>query len=211
MPGRRGRPAADRAKVRIELARQVLNAAEEAILTARFADLSIDQLTRQAGISRSKFYVYFQDKDDLVQAWFADVWNQVHHAQADWWALNADSTRDDLRRALDRIVRTYRPHATLMAAVHDQALHNPAIRDQVDQVIAGNVAGLAEHIRTGQRRGFVDPGLLPTETAAWLTWMAERTQHALDPTIGEHDLDRHTDTYTDIVWQTLYAPARAMT
>ncbi|HEY1973845.1 MAG TPA: helix-turn-helix domain-containing protein, partial [Pseudonocardia sp.] len=83
MPGRRGRPAADRAKVRIELARQVLNAAEEAILTARFADLSIDQLTRQAGISRSKFYVYFQDKDDLVQAWFADVWNQVHHAQAD--------------------------------------------------------------------------------------------------------------------------------
>lgn len=209
MPGRRGRPAADRVKVRIELARQILTAAEEAIRTARFADLSIEELTRQAGISRSKFYVYFQDKDDLVRAWFADVWNQVHHAQADWWALDAGSTRDDLRRALAGIVHTYRPHATLMAAVHDQSLHNLAIRAEVDEVVARNVAGLAEHIRNGQRHGFVDPGLLPGETAAWLTWMAERTQHALGGDLDDQDLRRHTDTYTDIVWQTLYAPARA--
>jgi AcrR family transcriptional regulator len=206
MPGRRGRPAADRSKLRVELAHQILTAAEEAIRTARFADLSIDQLTRQAGISRSKFYVYFQDKDDLVRAWFAAVWSQIHHAQKDWWALGADFTRDDLRRALTRLVRAYRPHATLMAAVHDQALHNPVIRAEVDTVIDRNVAGLAEHIRAGQAGGFVDPAIRPVETAEWLTWMAERTQHALGSDIDQPTLQRHADTYTDIVWQTLYAP-----
>jgi AcrR family transcriptional regulator len=208
MPGRRGRPAADRSKARVELAHQILTAAEEAILSARFADLSIDQLTRQAGISRSKFYVYFQDKDDLVRAWFSDIWSQIHQAQSDWWTLDAESTRDDLRRALTRLVQAYRPHATLMAAVHDQALHNPTIRSEVDAVIQRNVSGLAVHIRAGQNAGFVDRHVDPDETAAWLTWMAERTQHALDPDLDEHTLQRHTDTYTDIVWQTLYAPTR---
>lgn len=205
MPGRRGRPAADRAKVRVELAQQVLTAAEDAILSARFADLSIDQLTRLAGISRSKFYVYFQDKDDLVQAWFAHVWNDIHRAQADWWALDAHSTRADLHSALASLVQAYRPHAILMAAVHDQALHNPTIRAEVDAVIQRNVTGLAAHIRAGQDGGFIDPDIRPDETAAWLTWMAERTQHALRPDLDEPTLDRHTTTYTDIVWQTLYA------
>ena len=205
MPGHRGRPAADRGKVRAELARKALTAAEEAIATARFADLSIEQLTRQAGISRSKFYVYFQDKDDLIRAWFDDVWDEVYASHRDWWQLGHTASKDDLRTALANVVESYRPHATLMAAVYDQALHNSAIRSEVEATIERNIAGLAKHIRRGQHEGFIKTDLLPRETAAWLTWMAERTQHALEPDMDQQTLRRHVDTYTDIVWNSLYS------
>jgi AcrR family transcriptional regulator len=201
---RRGRPAADRAQVRAELSRTVLLAAEHDIVTGRFAELSIEQLTSQAGISRSKFYVYFQDKDDLIRAWFTAVWTEISVAQRTWWALDETASQTDLRAALARIVEAYSPHRTLMAAVYDQALHSRVIREEVDRVIKDNTTRLAKHIRDGQRDGYIDPELLPPETAAWLTWMAERTQHALGPS---DDLERHIDTYTDIVWHTLYAKA----
>jgi TetR/AcrR family transcriptional regulator, ethionamide resistance regulator len=203
--GKRGRPATDRLKVRSDLAQQILAAAESDVVSGRFADLSIEQLTRQAGISRSKFYVYFQDKDDLIRAFFSAVWTQTHQAQHTWWRLDDTATQADLRAALAEIVHAYAPYRVLMAAVYDQALHSQSIRDEVDRVIADNTSRLAKHIRDGQRGGYVATGLLPTETAAWLTWMAERTQHALEP--GE-DPERHIDTYTDIVWHTLYAEPR---
>jgi TetR/AcrR family transcriptional regulator, ethionamide resistance regulator len=202
MAGKRGRPAADRAAVRAELGRQILLAAEMQIASGQFADLSIEQLTSQAGISRSKFYVYFQDKDDLIRAWFSAVWVETYAAQQAWWHLDANATQADLREALGAIVTAYSPHRTMMAAVYDQALHSQAVRDEVDRVINENTARLAKHIREGQRAGTIDDRLLATETAAWLTWMAERTQHALDP---DEDLERHIDAYTDIVWHTLYA------
>jgi TetR/AcrR family transcriptional regulator, ethionamide resistance regulator len=208
MAGRRGRPAADRTRVRAELARQVLLAADREIATGEFADLSIERLTGAAGISRSKFYVYFQDKDDLIRAWFSEVRTEINALKDAWWALDAESTRDDLHEVITGIVTAYQPHRTLMAAVYDQALHNPAIREEVDALIEENTAQLAKHIRRGQREGFVDDGLLPNETAAWLTWMAERTQHALEPGASGKNLDRHIGTYTEIVWSTLYAPGR---
>jgi len=205
MAGKRGRPAADRAKVRSDLAEQVLSAASSDILTGRFADLSIEQLTRQAGISRSKFYVYFQDKDDLIRAFFSAVWGETKAAQDAWWRLDGTATQDDLRAALTGIVRTYQPYRALMAAVYDHALHSQAIRVEVDRVISENIAQLAKHIRAGQRAGYVASALLPVETAAWLTWMAERTQHALPP---DEDPAPHIGAYTDIVWHTLYAEPR---
>jgi TetR/AcrR family transcriptional regulator, ethionamide resistance regulator len=199
---RRGRPAADRGGVRSDLARQILAAAEDDIATGRFADLSIEHLTRQAGISRSKFYVYFQDKDDLIRAFFSAVSAETARAQEAWWRLGGTATQTDLRQVLADLVHTYSPHRHLMGVVYDHALHSDIIRAEVDDAINQTTTRLARHIRDGQRVGFIARELLPTETAAWLTWMAERTQHALGP---DADIDTQIDTYTDIVWHTLYA------
>ena len=69
-----------------------------------------------------------------------------------------------------------------------------------------NVGGLRHHIREGQKAGFVDPKLLPQETAEWLAWMAERGIHQLIRTAKGKQLERLVDAYADIVWNTLYAP-----
>ena len=68
------------------------------------------------------------------------------------------------------------PNAKVMAVVYDLALHDSGIRQDIDELIATLTQAMAKHIRAGQRAGFVDTGLLPNETASWLTWMAEHTQ-----------------------------------
>jgi AcrR family transcriptional regulator len=185
----------------------VLEAAEDAIESGRFADLSVEGLAKRAGISRSKFYVYFQDRDDLIREWFSEVRASLEEAQEPWWELDETATKDDLRGVLADTVAAYQPFSTLMAAVYDEALYNPVIREEVDIVIEESTSRLAKHIRRGQREGFIQAALLPTETAAWLTWMAERTQHGMEPRPGRRLLDRHIDTYTEIVWSSLYAGA----
>jgi TetR/AcrR family transcriptional regulator, ethionamide resistance regulator len=56
-----------------------------------------------------------------------------------------------------------------------------------------------------QSAGFVDPALLPAETAAWLTWMAQRGFHQRVRDASDPELDRIIDAYTRIVWNTLLA------
>jgi TetR/AcrR family transcriptional regulator, ethionamide resistance regulator len=173
-----------------------------------YTELSVERLVSEAGISRSTFYVYFEDKGDLLRSWFTEIEAELEDAAGDWWALDAGSRREDVRTALDRVVKAYRPHTTLMAAMYDAAAYDPGVRELVEGMMGANIAGLRKHIRAGQREGFIDAALPPQQTAQWLTWMAERGLHQLVRKAGDTELERLIDAYTAIVWNTLYAPAR---
>ena len=54
-----------------------LKAAWEEFTSVRFADVSINQIVRKAGISRGSFYQYFVDKDDLFAYLLEEVRNHV--------------------------------------------------------------------------------------------------------------------------------------
>ena len=95
-----------------------------------------------------------------------------------------------------------------MAAMYDAAAYDQAVRELVQAMMDWNIAGLRKHIKAGQREGFIDPSLPAHQTAAWLTWMAERGLHQLVRGAGDSELERLIDAYTGIVWNTLYAPAR---
>jgi AcrR family transcriptional regulator len=173
-----------------------------------FTEISVERLVSEAGMSRSTFYVYFEDKGDLLRAWFEDITAEISVAATDWWALGADATQEQLRSALDRVVKTYKPHTTLMAATYDAAAYDASVRELVEAMMTSNVAGLRKHIKAGQSANFVDASLPPAQTAAWLTWMAERGLHQLVRTATGAELERLIDAYTGIVWNTLYAPTR---
>lgn len=173
-----------------------------------FTELSVERLVSEAGISRSTFYVYFQDKGELLRAWFAEIESELEDAAREWWALDGGSTRNQLRCALSNVVKAYRPHTTLMAAMYDAAAYDAGVREMVTAMMDWNIAGLRKHIRAGQRAGFIDPDLLPEQTAAWLQWMAERGLHQLVRTATAPEAERLIDAYTAIVWNTLYAPTQ---
>jgi AcrR family transcriptional regulator len=173
-----------------------------------FTEVSVERLVTAAGISRSTFYVYFEDKGDLLRGWFEDISAELAAAAGRWWALDAAAGFDDVRAALDAIVRSYRPHSTLMAATFDAAAYDRAVRELADGMMTTNTAGLRKHIRAGQEAAFVDRALPAPETAAWLTWMAERGLHRLVRSASDGELDGLIDAYAAIVWNTLYAPTR---
>jgi AcrR family transcriptional regulator len=193
----------DEARVRLlEVVERLLHEGES------FTEISVERLVSEAGMSRSTFYVYFEDKGDLLGAWFEEIVAELVEATSGWWTLDGSSTREDLHAVLDRVVRTYRPHTTLMAATYDAAAYDASVRELVDQMMQTNVATLRKHIRKGQKDGFVDAELPAGPTAAWLTWMAERGLHQLVRQAGDAEVASLIDAYTAIIWNTLYAPAR---
>jgi AcrR family transcriptional regulator len=189
-----------------------LLAAVEALLAegSTYPEISVERMVGAAGMSRSTFYVYFEDKGQVLRAWFARIAEELAGAASAWWRLDGDVTRTDVHGALRTIVDTYRPHMALMAAVYDAATYDAGVREEVDTMMRANAAGLRKHIRAGQEAGWIAPNLPPAETAAWLTWMAERGFHLMLRQADDAQLRALTDAYTDVVWNALYAPvARA--
>jgi AcrR family transcriptional regulator len=209
MPSVTRRSKSNRGQRRDEARARLLRVVEDMLDEGEsFTELSVERLVQAAGMSRSTFYVYFEDKGDLLHAWFSEINEDMVAAAAPWWAIDGDSTRADVHEVLERIVRTYRPHTTLMAATYDAAAYDESIRRLVAKTMNANIASLRRHIAAGQKAGFVDAELPAAQTAAWLTWMAERGLHQLVRSAGDAELENLIDAYTAIVWNTLYAPCR---
>ncbi|WP_354698871.1 hypothetical protein DSM112329_04569 [Paraconexibacter sp. AEG42_29] len=201
------RPPSRRTERREEIRTRLLEVVERLLADGEsYTEISVERLVSEADLSRSTFYVYFQDKGDLLHAWFARITDELVDAARVWWALGPGLTEAHVHDALAGVVVTYRPHATLMAALYDAAAYDVAVRELVDAMMSTNAAGLRRHIRAGQKAGFVDPSLPAAETAGWLTWMAERSLHQLVRDASDAELPLLVDGCCAIVWNTLYAP-----
>lgn len=209
MPSVTRKATGGRAARRDDLRERLLAATEELLREGEgFTELSVERLVGAAGVSRSTFYVYFEDKGQLLSAWFEGIAAALDADVEAWWRIDAASDREDVRTALAGVVDGYRPHIHLMAALYDTAAYDPSVRELVDGLIDRSVESLRRHIAAGQKAGFVDPSLPPREVAGWLTWMAERGLHQLVRGADDATVQRLIDGYTAIVWNTLYAPAR---
>ena len=68
------------------LSRHFVSVVEELVENGvRYADLSVEAIITAGGISRSTFYVYFEDKGDLLVAMAQDVIGDLVADGASWW------------------------------------------------------------------------------------------------------------------------------
>jgi AcrR family transcriptional regulator len=199
-----------RAARRDEIGRQLLVAVETLLAGGEsFTEVSVERLVTEAQISRSTFYVYFEDKGDLLEALTADVMTEVIDAARAWWELPPDADRADVEAAMRGIVTVYRGHMTLMAAVVEASSYDARVRGRFGELLAVARRELAAHIADGQRRGFVRTDVDAEPVAGWLTWMAERGLYQLVRFAGdEASAERLAAALAAIVWNTLYGGAR---
>jgi AcrR family transcriptional regulator len=192
---------------RDELRAAVLEAVERHLRSGvSFAELNVADVARECGISRSTFYAYFVDKTNLLGTWYEEFNRGLLAVARQWWALDATVTRTKLAGVLTDILEAYRPHPELLAATHEAIGMDERVREAVEVAMQQYIDGLAAHIESGQRGGFVDPTLPPRETAYWLQWMAERGLHMMGRRAPDVDSRQMMDAYTGIVWNALYAP-----
>jgi len=169
-----------------------------------FTELSVERLIGAAGISRSTFYVYFEDKGTLLVALAENVVQQLVGTAQGWWELPDTATRDDVEQALRGIVDVFFSHALIWSALVDASSYDGKVRESFREVVDGAAAGLAKHIKDGQKTGSVRPGLDPKRTAEWLTWMTERGLYQLVADASPAEVTKLCRAQTDIVWSTLY-------
>ena len=173
-----------------------------------YGELSVERIIRAAGISRSTFYSYFNDKADLLGAMAQHVVADVLDTGDSWWNLPGDAGPDELREALRPPIDAYRRHSTLLGAVVEAAANDGGAREQLNRLVGGAADALAKHIRECQRAGTAAPDLDPARTARWLIWMIERGLYQLVSSADDREAKRLLDSLTELVWRGLYAGYR---
>src|SRR5215213_1715600 len=93
MPSVTRKSQSSRAERRDEIRRRLLAVVENLLDKGEnFTEVSVERLVSEAGISRSTFYVYFEDKGDLLLGWFNDITAELANAAGAWWSSGPDST-----------------------------------------------------------------------------------------------------------------------
>jgi AcrR family transcriptional regulator len=168
---------------------------------ASFADLTVERLARQAGISRASFYLYFEDKAELVRAWNRDLDAQATETIASWWDTDEPS-RGTVKSVLEELAVIHRENCTVLAAIQEISAYDHALREELFDSFEHKRDKLREHILRGQNEGWIVNALDPDTTAAWLVSMVERVLQQVVPLIEDHI--SLLDTGADIIWRSLY-------
>src|SRR5262245_58155906 len=111
MPSTTRKPQAKR-KERREQIEQALLAATDRLMRdgASFTELSVDRLATEAGISRASFYIYFEDKGDLLSRLVGEAFRDIADDAQRWWGVAAQLKPSDVHAAITGIVASYRRH-----------------------------------------------------------------------------------------------------
>lgn len=205
MPSVTRKPQAKRRERRQQIERRLLDATERLMADgASFTELSVDRLATEAGMSRASFYVYFEDKGDLLRRLAGQVFGDLAEGAERWWRVAARHDPDDIHAAMAAILASYRRHQPLLIALNEMAAYDPVVGAAYREQLAGISARLTGVIEDGQADGSIRRGLPAATTASTLTWMVERScQQNLPGAPVGYDSELAT-TLTEVVCSALY-------
>jgi AcrR family transcriptional regulator len=161
-----------RRQQREETRGQILAAADAFLRERSYRELSVDELMRRTGHSRTVFYRHFADLPDLVMQLLASVGAELMEISREW----ADGFAAPPARARDNLVAIaafFARHGTLVRAIADAASHDDDIervyRGAIDTFVDLTAAAIERRVASGEM-----PAVDARETARALTWMNER-------------------------------------
>lgn len=187
-----------------EIAQQLLAATERMMAEGlSFTELSVDRLATEAGISRATFYIYFEDKRQLLLELTRQVTAKLGEAAAIWFDVADQRDPDSARRSVRQIITVYREHQTVLTAMFELAGYDPVVaeahRGMVHAVAEQAQAALDQAVAAG-----ADGPAHSLETSRALAWMIERTCHQMVRNSPPDADDAIAEALTEIIWRTWY-------
>jgi AcrR family transcriptional regulator len=188
-----------------ELVERILPMVEELLEAAGgYVHLKVEEILQNAGLSRSTFYRYFKDKNELLLALSEPALREIRSAALRTWELGPDVTFAQFETELYRTMEAYRPHVALMNALVEVSTYDARVKELFGQFFAELRAAIAQHIRQEQKRGLVRPKIDPDAAAGWITWMAERGMNQLVPSADAATRRKLATSMATIVWYGVY-------
>lgn len=130
-----------------------------------FTELSVQRIAEAAGIARSTFYIYFDDKTALMLKMAEDLGRGAFEV-----AGEVLPELDDIVRAHRDILGYYRERAHVLVAVTEVAGYEPAVRDVWNAATDRFAENLAGVLRAEQEAGRAPVDLDPTISAEIIVW-----------------------------------------
>jgi len=192
-----------------ELVERILPLVEELLEAAGgYVHLKVEDILQNAGLSRSTFYRYFKDKNDLLLALSEPALREIRTAALRTWELGPDVTFGQFEAELYKTMEAYRPHVALMSALVEVSTYDARVKQLFAGFFEDLRKAIAAHIRLEQKRGMVRPGIDADAAAGWITWMAERGMNQLVPPADAATRRRLATSMATIVWHGVYHGAK---
>lgn len=151
----------------------LLDALETSLQETNFEDINLGAVASQAGVSRSAFYFYFENKAVAVAAlmermvddtfFVNDVFTSIEH-----------SPRERVLMMLDGLFDIWERHRHMFAAMLDARGHSAGVREFWDTARMSFVDSVAAMITAERAAGLAPAGIEPTVLAAVLLEVNDR-------------------------------------
>jgi TetR/AcrR family transcriptional regulator, ethionamide resistance regulator len=138
-----------------------------------FRDVTVDQIARSSGLSRSAFYTHFQDKQELLMVAVEEVSERLYEMADRWWH-GVGPPAERVRRAIDGVVSVYAEHSRVLRIATEVSTYDDEVRALWLDIAERFIEATADHVRAEQDVGLITRNLDPRSTAESLYWMAER-------------------------------------
>jgi AcrR family transcriptional regulator len=172
--------------------RAILTTAEQLLAERPYAEVSVDELARGAGISRPTFYFYFPSKEAVLLALLDAVVAEARMRRDTALRHPATDPEQRWRQVIASIAEPFRSHRAVTLATAEARASSPAVRELWGAVMERFVVETAAEIDAERARGAAPAGLPSRELATALNWMNERVLHTTFaghvPAVAEGDV-----------------------
>ncbi len=170
---------------------------------ATFRDLSVARIIEAAGVARSTFYTYYEDKVAMVLSLGVHSLHRLYRGQREWLRRGPEATREDIAAGMRQLLEEFLEDAVILAAVTETAAYDLRVRSAYLEGVHDYGRAITRMIRRGQRAGrmrVVDPAA----TGEALAWMCERTVSLAAPGATPAQLDATAEALADVIFRALF-------
>lgn len=140
-----------------------------------FKKLTVDELARAAGLSRTAFYFYFPGKSQALMAAAAEVAEETA-AEADRWWHGEGAPEELVRVALQGIIDVYVRHSAILRTAVEVTTYDPEFAAFYNELMERFVRATADQLRRDRDAGRLRE-IDPDAVAEFLVWMVERSNN----------------------------------
>jgi TetR/AcrR family transcriptional repressor of uid operon len=149
---------------RLERRQQLIDAAWRCLADRGFASITVDDVCEEAGVSKGAFYVYFEQKQDLLVALLDDETAEMNALMAELQGARIDAVTRLRRFSKAMIDRSDEPaRLQLLADLWAEMPANPLLREKWIDVVRAQ----RETLRTWIEDGISVGGLAPLPANAF--------------------------------------------
>jgi len=184
---------------------RLLSAMERLLEQGRnFGSVSVEQLAKEAGISRATFYLHFSDKGELVAKLTTRLTQDIVGSAGVWFQENQLSKdKVDLKTTLTGIFTTFKKHHAILEAIVSTAQHDDNVARLHEQMLTQLCAQSRRAVRASNHQQF-PPGVSSDMLADTLTRViALYCAHSIANT-SDSELTELIDTFTHICRRSLF-------
>lgn len=187
-----------------EVRQRLLDGASGLLEQGPWPEVTVEQITSAAGVSRTVFYQHFADRQELLLTLFGEIADELSHVADDWMVVGGADPSAEHRRSLQQLVGVFQRHGRLLQAVRDAAVSDPEVSAAWENLASGIVAetttAIERDIAAGHARADDPDQMSRALTAMMENYLLRSFGRAPFP-----DPEAVTDTLATVWVRTLYS------